>query len=102
MCMSVYGFCSKAPHTMKSLRLSARVTFQEISTDVGVGAPAVKMEQQGGSGWGETSRRERERVLDVPYQTWRDLQLYGLWRRTLISSPFAFFSLHALLLSVIE
>lgn len=28
------------------------VTFQEISTDVGLGAPAVKMEQKGGAGIG--------------------------------------------------
>lgn len=47
----------------------------------GTGAPAVKTEQQGGFGWGEMSRGEREREreweLDVAYQTWQDLA--ALW-----------------------
>lgn len=46
----VYGLCSSTPHTIQSLRLSTWVTFQEISTDVGLRPQLSRRSSWGGGG----------------------------------------------------
>lgn len=48
--MSVYGLCSNTPHAIQSLRPSAGVTFQEISTDVGLGPQLSRRNSREGLG----------------------------------------------------
>ena len=50
VCMSVYGLCSNTPHANQSLWPSTGVTFQEISTDVGLGPQLSR--QSSRKGWG--------------------------------------------------
>lgn len=50
VCMSSYGLCSNTPHAIQSLWPSNGVTFQEISTDVGLGPQLSR--QSSREGWG--------------------------------------------------
>ena len=65
VCMSVYvGLRSNIPNAIQSLRSSAGVTFQEISTDVGLGpqlSSRSSREGLGGVKW--VAERERERSV---------------------------------------
>lgn len=71
--MSVYGLCSNTPHTIQPLRPSTGVTFQEISTDVGLGPQLSRRS----SGEGQGGVKRAMGALDVAYQTWQDLA--ALW-----------------------
>lgn len=51
VCMSVYvGLRSDIPHSVQSLRPSTGVTFQEISTDVGLGPQLSSQSSREGLG----------------------------------------------------
>lgn len=91
--MSVYGLCSNTPHAIQSFWPSTGVTFQEISTDVGLGPQLSR--QSSRDGWGEMSRREgeTEKRWMLLIRLGKISQLYGLWRRTLISSLSSFLPL---------